>query len=341
MLNNCKLSYRVEGFFIQISSSFMRYSLQLDGSKRSRPSTSLHASKNLLTLVSSSLGISQGTSNLPVLGKVQGSNFFGFLNLLLVRLDFALELVNKSLHTFMVLLVLISSKGQLLDLALSLAQVLGRVTKPPALSIKLGFKLSDSGLHLHHGLFASLKGIHLSLISTRLGILALSLKKLAVLLQVHGKVLLSTELISKSCSINHGSSSLLLRQLCFTAHFIQISINGAEFILKLPFCCSNSLVLVSQVSKSLIRVSKLLFQAPPSPISLLKHGASFLKAVLHSSSLPISINLGILSSSLKLRLLINLDLGITDLVLVFLDGSLCLKGSSISMLKGKIKVSHI
>merc|ERR1719474_66507 len=87
MLNNCKLSYRVEGFFFQISSSFMRYSLQLDGSKRSRPSTGLHASKNLLTLVSSSLGISQGTSNLPVLGKVQGSNFFGFLNLLLVRLD--------------------------------------------------------------------------------------------------------------------------------------------------------------------------------------------------------------------------------------------------------------
>merc|ERR1719474_539830 len=113
MLNNCKLSYRVEGFFFQISSSFMRYSLQLDGSKRSRPSTGLHASKNLLTLVSSSLRISQGTSNLPVFGKVQGSNFFGFLNLLL-------------------------------DLALSLAQILGRVTKPPALSIKLGFKLSDS-----------------------------------------------------------------------------------------------------------------------------------------------------------------------------------------------------
>merc|ERR1711920_825453 len=222
----------------------MRYSLQLDGSERSRPSTGLHASKNLFTLVSSSFSITQGTSNLPVLGKVQGSNFYGFLNLLLVRLDLALELVNKSLHTFMVLLVLISSKGQLLDLALSLAQILGRVTKPPALSIKLGFKLSDSGLHLHHGLFASLKGIHLSLISTRLGILALSLEELAVLLQVHGKVLLSTELISKSCSINHGSSSLLLRQLGFTAHFIQIGINGAKLILKFPLCCSNSLVLV-------------------------------------------------------------------------------------------------
>merc|ERR1719312_2444858 len=183
--------------------------------------------------------------------------------------------------------------------------------------------------------------IDFSLISTRLGILALGLKELAVLLQGHSKVLLSAELIGKSSSINHGSGSLFFRELSLTAHLIKVSINCAELIFQLPLSSSNSLVLVGQISQSLIGVSQLLFKASSRSVSLLKHGSSFFKAILHSSSLPISIDLSILSSSLQLRLFINLDLCISDLVLVLLDSSLSLQSSSISMLQSQIKICYI
>ena len=62
--------------------------------------------------------------HLPVLGKVQGSNLLGLLNLLLVGLDLALELVNQALHPLVVLPVLVLLVGQLLDVPLRLAQVL-------------------------------------------------------------------------------------------------------------------------------------------------------------------------------------------------------------------------
>ena len=62
--------------------------------------------------------------HLAELGKVEGSNLLGLLNLLLVRLDLALKLVNESLHPLVVLPVLVLLVGQLLDVPLRLAQVL-------------------------------------------------------------------------------------------------------------------------------------------------------------------------------------------------------------------------
>merc|ERR1712130_854136 len=66
------------------------------------------------------LGSSKVTLDLSVLGKVEGSNLLSLLNLLLVGLDLALELVNQSLHAFVVLSVLLLRVGKLLDLALRL-----------------------------------------------------------------------------------------------------------------------------------------------------------------------------------------------------------------------------
>ena len=61
---------------------------------------------------------------LPELGQVEGGNLLSLLNLLLVRLDPALELVDESLHPLVVLPVLVLLVGQLLDVPLRLAQVL-------------------------------------------------------------------------------------------------------------------------------------------------------------------------------------------------------------------------
>ena len=60
----------------------------------------------------------------PELGEVEGSDLLGLLDLLLVRLDLALQLVNQGLHPLVVLPVLVLLVGQLLDVPLRLAQVL-------------------------------------------------------------------------------------------------------------------------------------------------------------------------------------------------------------------------
>merc|ERR1712203_333186 len=78
----------------------------------------------LLVGVGACLSISKCSSNLAVLGKVEGGDLLGLLNLLLVRLHLALQLVDQSLHPLVVLPVLITSKGQLLDGPLRLAKVL-------------------------------------------------------------------------------------------------------------------------------------------------------------------------------------------------------------------------
>merc|ERR1719490_291836 len=138
-------------------------------------------------------------------------------------LDLALQLVNETLHALMVLPVLILLVSQFLDLALRLPHTLLGISHPPVLSIKLRFKLPDSGVHLAHGLLSSLEGVLLSIIKSGLEVLDLGFKKLAVALKTHSTFLLTTELISKAGSINHGLLSLVLRVGSLSRHLIQIS----------------------------------------------------------------------------------------------------------------------
>merc|ERR1719500_1106356 len=123
--------------------------------------------------------------HLAELGKVEGGNLLGLLNLLLVGLDLALELVDESLHPLVVLPVLVLLVSQLLDVPLRLAQVLLGVSAPAVLSIHLRLELTNAGLHLCHSLLAALQGVLLSLINPVLGILDLSLQQLLVSLEGH------------------------------------------------------------------------------------------------------------------------------------------------------------
>merc|ERR1719420_903341 len=108
------------------SSFFVQLCLYL--CKRCRAGPGLPHGRFLFSSISSGSSISKTSSNLAVLGQVEGSDLLGLLNLLLVGLDLALELVNQSLHALVVLLVLVTSEGQLLDGSLSLAEVLQDVS---------------------------------------------------------------------------------------------------------------------------------------------------------------------------------------------------------------------
>merc|ERR1719422_1913085 len=123
------------------------------------------------------LGSGEVTLDLAELGQVEGSNLLGLLNLLLVGLDLALELVNETLHALVVLPVLLLAVGKLLDPPLGLAEVLQAVSVAPVLSIHLRLELSDAGVHPGHGLLASLEGVGLGLVHSGLHVLDLGLEE--------------------------------------------------------------------------------------------------------------------------------------------------------------------
>ena len=81
------------------------------------PSTVL--GEGLLVGVGALSGVGHTVLGLPVLGQVEGGDLLGLLDLLLVGLDLALQLVDQGLHPLVVLAVLVLLVAQLLDLALA------------------------------------------------------------------------------------------------------------------------------------------------------------------------------------------------------------------------------
>merc|ERR1719394_15120 len=303
------------GSIFTFSSFFVQFCPYL--CKRCRAGSGLPHGRLLFSSISGGGSVSQGSSNLAVLGQVEGGDLLGFLNLLLVALDLALELVNQSLHALVVLLVLVSSKGEFLDGSLSLAEVLQDISVASALSVKL------------------------SLISTGAGVLALGLQQLLVLLEGHGQLLLASELISKTSSINHSSCSLLLGQSGLVGHLIKITLELVVLRLQLPSGSSNGLVDIGEVSEVLVGVSQFLLGSTSLSVGSLKQSARLLEAVLHGGGLAVSLDLLVGGGGLSLGLGVNLDLGISDLELVLLDGVLSLSVASDGVLKSKSEVTRV
>merc|ERR1719373_1018037 len=327
------------GYIFTFSSFFVQFCPYL--CKRCRAGSGLPHGRFLFSSISSGSSISKTSSNLTVLGQVEGSDLLGLFNLFLVGLDLALELVNQSLHALVVLLVLVTSEGQLLDGPLSLAGVLQDVSITPALSVKLRLQLTDTGLHLEHGLPASLEGIDLGFVSTGAGVLALSLEQLLVLLEGHGQLLLASEFISKTSSINHSSGSLLLGQSGLVGHLIKITLELVVLRLQLPSGSSNGLVDIGEVSEVLVGVSQFLLGSTSLSVGSLKQSARLLEAVLHGGGLAVGGDLGVGSGGLSLGLGVNLDLGISDLELVLLDGVLGLSTAGNGVLQSKSEVTRV
>ena len=181
---------------------------------------------HLFSGISGGRGVTESSGHLAVLGQVQGGDLLSLLNLLLVGLDLALELVNQSLHALIVLPVLVLGVGQLLDAPLGLAEVLLSVSKASVLCVQLGLQLPDPGVHLRHRLLASLQSLALGVVDTGLHVLHLHkadkvkkvnkvnkedkvhkvnkvfvlhlrLQQLALALKTLGAILLGAELVSK------------------------------------------------------------------------------------------------------------------------------------------------
>ena len=128
------------------------------------------------------------SSHLPILGKVESSDLLRLLDLLLVGLDLALQLLNNHLHPLVVLSVLLLPVRQLLDQPLRFPQVLmgirepggGRLalepwgnifkTRPSILGIQLRLQLSYPRLHLGDRLLSTSQSALLRLIQPGLGI---------------------------------------------------------------------------------------------------------------------------------------------------------------------------
>merc|ERR1719411_422901 len=303
------------------------------------PSTVL--GEGLLVGVGTLGGIRDAVLGLPVLGQVEGGDLLGLLDLLLVGLDLALQLVDQGLHPLVVLAVLVLLVAQLLDLALGLAHVLLGISHAPVLSVQLRLELTDAGVHLGHGLLATLEGLALGLINAGLHVLDLSIQKLALPLKTLSGVLLSTELISQSGGVNHGTLGLLLAESSLSSHLVKVAGESGHLRLNLHLGGLDSLVLASLVAQSLVGVSKLLLDHTSGTVGLLQQSAGLLQSILVGVALAVGNDESIMSLLLGQLFALELGLGLPQTELVSLDVALGLGVGSVGVLQVALKVQDV
>merc|ERR550532_1796225 len=170
----------------------------------SAASLSLVLGQNLLVNVGSLLGLLEVGLDLAELGQVQGRDLLSLLDLLFVRLDLVLQLVNQLLHPLVVLLVLVLGEGQLFDTSLSPSLRLLSIDKASLLLIKLTLQVLD--LHLESG-----DNLLASLHSELLRIIKLSLHVL--------------DLVVKDSSSSLGHLGILLSNSTLSQHLLKISLH--------------------------------------------------------------------------------------------------------------------
>merc|ERR1719232_1144334 len=174
------------------------------------------------------LGLLQLLLSLAELGQVEGSNLLSLLDLLLVGLDLHLQLACQLGHTVLVLLVLTLGKGKFLGLALGSLVSLGGLSSARLGGGKLGLKLTDLALQLSHGSLARLQGNILGIRETSLKFSKSIGERVLASSKSSNMFLFSTELISKTSSINHGLLSLGLSSLGRDKHTINLSLEGVD-----------------------------------------------------------------------------------------------------------------
>merc|ERR1719195_648767 len=297
--------------------------------------------QRLLGHVGTLLGPGQVGLDLAVLGRVEGGNLLGLLNLLLVGLDLALQLVNQSLHALVVLPVLLLGVGQLLDLPLGLAEVLLAVSVAPVLGVQLGLELADAGVHPGHGLLAALEGVGLGLVHSGLHVLDLGLQQPLLPLQGLSELLLGPQLVSEAGGVNHGALGLLLGQAGLASHLVTVGLQGLGLGLQLHLGSLDGLVGAGLVGEGLVGVLKLLLHHAAGAVSLLQQGAGLLQSVLVGVGLALGVDELVMGHLLGPLLLLELGLGLPRLQLVVLDGPLGVGVGSVGALQVALQVQNI
>merc|ERR1719499_1265399 len=269
------------------------YSFHLHRSNGGAAGPSTVLGEGLLVGVGALSGVGHAVLGLPVLGQVEGGDLLRLLDLLLVGLDLALQLVDEGLHPLMVLAVLVLLVAQLLDLALGLAHVLLGIGHAPVLGIQLRLELTDASVHLGHRLLAALEGLGLGLVDARLDVLDLGLQQLALPLKALSKVLLTAELISQPGGVDHGTLGLLLAEGGLSGHLVEVGGQSAHLRLDLHLGGLDGLVLAGLVAEGLVGVGKLLLNHTSGTVGLLQQSAGLLQGVLVGVALAVGNDQGV------------------------------------------------
>merc|ERR550539_234659 len=132
------------------------------------------------------------------------------------------ELVDKLLHTLVVLMILLLRECELLDAPSGATLRLLGLHQTTLLVVKLGLEVLDLLLQPGGDLPASLHRLLLSLVQLGLHVLHLALKGAAVLLAMLGVLLFCSELIGQASRINHGFLGLVLSDASLAQHLLEI-----------------------------------------------------------------------------------------------------------------------
>merc|ERR1719389_1581246 len=301
----------------------------------------LSLGQSLLVDVSSLHSSGQVGLDLAVLGKVEGGDLLSLLDLLLVALDLALQLVDQTLHPLVVLPVLLLGVGQLLDLALRLAEVLQAVSVAPVFGVHLRLELPDASVHPGHGLLAALQGVGLGLVHSGLHVLDLGLQQPLLPLKGLGHLLLGSQLVSQAGGIDHGSLGLLLGQGGLAGHLVTVGLQGLHLGLQLHLGALDGLVGAGGVGQRLVGVGQLLLHHAAGAVSLLQQSPRLLQSVLVGVGLPLSVDQLVVSNLLGPLLVLQLGLGLPQVQLVGLDGPLGVGVGSVGSLQVALQVEDV
>merc|ERR1719166_731561 len=230
------------------------------------------SSKSCFSHLCSILSLLKLLLSLAELGQVEGSNLLGLLNLLLVGLDLLLELGGKFGHSVLVLLVLINLELELLAASLGLLGSLHVLSGVGLGVAELNLQLSDSGLQLGQGSTSSTHGGIVGLGTLVLQFSKLGLQRPLGLGQGASVVLLRSELISESGSINHGLLGLLFRVLGLVQHVVNLGVEGVDCAPDAALLSRGSGVDGGHLVDSISGLAKLSLGLSLAPLSRVKEG---------------------------------------------------------------------
>merc|ERR550517_1343543 len=284
------------------------------------------------------LGLLQLLLSLAELGQVEGGDLLGLLDLLLVGLELHLQLAGELGHTVLVLLVLSLGEVELLGLALGPLEGLGGIASAGLGGGQLGLQLTDLALHLGHGGLASLQG----------GVLRVSQATLELSQSVGEGVLssgeagdvllLSTELVSKTGSVNHRLLGLVLGVLGGDKHTVDLSLEGVDAGLQLALGGHVATVDGLHVVDGSTRVSNVVLELSDGAVGSIKKSLALLHLAREGGRLALrdSNLLADLSPGAGL-VLVRLD-GLTELGLVALDGLDTLRVSLVGVVQSDLQL---
>merc|ERR1719336_1272523 len=287
------------------------------------------------------LGLLQLLLGLPELGQVEGGDLLGLLDLLLVGLDLGLQLASEVAHGHLVLLVLVVLELELLDLTLSLLVTLQVVTGASLHVAQLDLQLPDAGLELGHGGLASFHGGLVGIGQTVLHIGHGGLKGPLVLGLDSNMVLLSTELISKASSIDHGLLGLLLRALGLVEHVVDLGLQSVDGALDPALVGGGARVDVVHLVDGHAGLGQLGLGLPLSPLGGVKEGTSLLHLALEGVG-P-ALGKGSLLGHLLPEAggLLEVHLGLPQLTLVALDALESLIVGLVGVVEGDLELVDV